>query len=101
MQEKQENRVLAQDELSDTWRELLGNSSAGAHSGITSGEATLPTLESDPWSTLLQAKGIEEVDLQQLHLPVSDQELERLLQIMQEQPAQKLSADADSTSNHH
>jgi hypothetical protein len=100
MQEEHKDQAPAQSELSETWQELLGNRSANTHSGITAGDSTLPALESDPWSALLQAKGTEVIDLQKLHLPVSDQELERLLQIMQEQPAQKPSADEDSASNH-
>jgi hypothetical protein len=100
MQEEHKDQAPAQPELSETWQELLGYRSANAQSGITAGEAIPPALESDPWSALLRSKGTEVIDLQQLHLPVSDQELERLLQIMQEQPAQNPSADEDSASSH-
>ncbi len=54
-----------------------------------SSEATLPTLEVDPWSALLHAQGVEVVDLQHIHLSISDQEVEQMLQIMQEQPEQE------------
>ncbi|HLI91065.1 MAG TPA: hypothetical protein VKV37_20405 [Ktedonobacteraceae bacterium] len=100
MQEEHKDQAPALSELSEIWQELSGNRSVDAHSGITAGEATPPALESDPWSALLQAKGTEVIDLQQLHLPVSDQELEQMLQIMQEQPAQKPGVDGDSASNH-
>ncbi|HZR43267.1 MAG TPA: hypothetical protein VFB12_24340 [Ktedonobacteraceae bacterium] len=73
-------------ELSEVWQELLGE-----HSGESSTPATpgaIPTLESDPWSELLHAKGIEIVDLQAVHLQISDQEVEQMLEVMQEQPAQ-------------
>lgn len=56
-----------------------------------SSDATLPTLEVDPWSTLLHAQGVEVVDLQHIHLSISDQEVEQMLQIMQEQPEQEQS----------
>jgi hypothetical protein len=47
-----------------------------------------PTLESDPWSALLHAKGIEVVDLQQIRLHMSDQDMEQILHIMQESSSQ-------------
>jgi hypothetical protein len=100
MQKEHKDQAPAQPDLSETWRELLGNSSADAHAGVTPGETAAPTLESDPWSALLHAKGTEVIDLQQIHLPVSDQDMERLLQIMQEQPAQEPNTDNDSASQH-
>jgi hypothetical protein len=81
------------DELSDTWRKLLGipatdniDTPANLHLPMTSS-----TLQSDPWSQLLHAQGVEMVDLHHLRLPemqvsLSDGEVEQALQMMQEQP---------------
>ena len=80
------------DELSDTWRKLLGTASmrdmdvqANSHLRVTPS-----TVQSDPWSQLLHTQGVEIVVLQ--HLPLSDMqvslsdtEVEQALQIMQEQ----------------
>lgn len=82
------------DELSTTWQELLGHRSALAAQESSDGnnqailtEDSIPTLESDPWSTLLHAKGIE--SLHEARLQISPQEMERMLQVMQEQSAQQ------------
>ncbi|HEV2660684.1 MAG TPA: hypothetical protein VGU68_08760 [Ktedonobacteraceae bacterium] len=72
--------------LSDVWRELLGGRETEV--SPTSPEAPVPTLKSDPWSALLRAKDIETVDLQQVQMHLSDQDVEQALQIMQEQPIQ-------------
>jgi hypothetical protein len=74
------------DELSNVWRELLGNRIHEAPSPDLSGNVPIPTLEVDPWSALLQAKGVEVVDLQHMHLRISDQEVEQMLQIMPDDP---------------
>lgn len=80
-----------QDLMSDTWRELLGKSHTRIETMSPVSEATLPTLKSDPWSKLLQARGVEIIDLQQLHLHMSDQDVEKALQLLQEQPLQDVS----------
>jgi hypothetical protein len=81
------------DELSIIWQELLGHRpSLGAQENsdgteqVLLSENTIPTLKSDPWSTLLHAKGVE--SLHEARLQISPQEMEQMLQIMQEQSAQ-------------
>jgi hypothetical protein len=96
MQPENENmRRLIHAPLSDVWQELLGGSLAGARAE-TNSEVSIPALESDPWSELLQGRGVEMVDLQQLHLHVSDQDVEQVLQIMQEQPTQDVNSQQDA-----
>ncbi len=82
-----------QDSMSDIWRELLGKSHTRIETMSPESEPTLPTLKSDPWSELLQARGVEIIDLQQLHLHMSDQDVEKALQLLQEQPLQDVSHD--------
>jgi hypothetical protein len=84
------------DTVSNIWHELLGNASTQGETTAPESEATLPTLESDPWGKLLQARGVEIIDLQQLHLHMSDQDVEKALQIMQEQPLQDRKRDQNS-----
>jgi hypothetical protein len=74
------------DELSYVWRELLGSRAYEKPSADFPGDAPIPTLEVDPWSALLQANGVEVVDLQHIHLQISDQEVEQLLQVMPDDP---------------
>ena len=88
MQKENNNSLPAQPELSQVWQELLGRYPANAEMSIPAGDVTIPTLESDPWSELLHVKGVEVVDLQTVHLQMSDQDLEQVLQIMQEQSDQ-------------
>lgn len=71
--------------LSDVWRELLGNRGYEKLGPAFPGDTPIPTLEVDPWSALLQANGVEVVDLQSMHLQISDQEVEQLLQVMHEE----------------
>ena len=78
------------DELSDTWRKLLGSHLSEEGAGAEKGTAS-PSLTNDPWSQLLHARGVEIVDLQQQHLheiqiSLSELEVEDALQIMQEHP---------------
>ncbi len=87
-QENKDSRRPIHAPLSDVWRELLGNSSAEVEASQNSVEVVVPELESDPWSALLQANDTEVVDLQQVHLHMSDQDVEQALQVMQEHPAQ-------------
>ena len=79
--QEDKNTLHAQAELSDTWLELLGHYSNDAS---LSKDGSLPSFESDPWSSLLQTQGVETVDLQKVHLPMSDQDVEQLLRYMQE-----------------
>lgn len=75
------------DQLSDVWRELLGD--RGKEMLVTAahpGDAPIPTLEVDPWSVLLQAKGVEIVDLKRINLQISDQEVEQLLEVLPDDP---------------
>ena len=44
----------------------------------------MPSVDVDPWQALTHAKGVEMVDLQQLHLHISDQDVEQVLQVMEE-----------------
>jgi hypothetical protein len=74
------------DELSDVWRELLGKGMHEASLPPFLGDAPIPKLEVDPWSALLQAKGVELVDLHHMHLRISDQEVEQLLEVMPDDP---------------
>ena len=74
------------NELSEVWRELLGNRANGTSLSDLPADMPIPTLEVDPWSALLQAKGIEIFDLQQIHLKMSDQEVEQMLEVMQDEP---------------
>ncbi len=74
----------APDELSEVWQELLGHKDASS-SHPAGQEAPVPVLTSDPWNALTHSQGIEEVDLQSVDLHVSDQEVEQMLQVMQEQ----------------
>ncbi len=78
--------------LSETWRELLGAYTLETRED--GGEEVAPTtLVDDPWSQLQQVKGVEMVDLQQVrlatvHVSLSEAEMERALQVMQEQPVE-------------
>ena len=83
------------NELNDTWRKLLGLSTIDSMDTPTDSHLPVtPTIvQSDPWSELLHAQGVEMVDLQELRLSatpisLSDREVEHALQIMQEQPDQ-------------
>ncbi len=79
--QEDKNTVRTQPELSDTWLELLGRYSKDASA---TNDGSLPSFESDPWSSLLHSHGVESVDLQKIHLPMSDSDVEQLLQYMYE-----------------
>lgn len=81
-EEKGKEPLSAQSELSPVWQELLGGR---ANDPGTSGEMGIPVLESDPWRELLREHGVEIIDLQEMHLQISDQDVEEALQIMREQ----------------
>ncbi len=86
-----------QAELSNVWRELLGlhpGEDDVPRSSVSSRQA-IPMLEGDPWTKLLEAENIELFDLQQVHLPVSECEVEQMLHLMQEQATQDQSDGKD------
>jgi len=74
-----------QTELSNVWLELLGLRPGENRVSIAPDQQAIPVVEGDPWRKLLQAENIELVDLQQVHLPISEREVEQLLQLMREQ----------------
>src|ERR1700730_6050755 len=93
----QNNDLEKKLELSEAWRQLLGME-AGAMSlpasfvhASTSGRTQEETLllTSDPWASLVHAKGIQVVDLRQIqmhtaHPPRNEQDVEQVLDIIQE-----------------
>lgn len=85
MQEEQKDSVLAQSELSETWQQVLGGHSTYSHVPRDSAEATIRSVNVDPWYALAHAKGVEIIDLQQFHLHLSDQDVEQVLQVMEEE----------------
>ena len=88
-QQKGQHQEENQTELSDVWQELLGLRPDENHVLRGSGfsQQAIPILESDPWTKLLEAENIELIDLQKMHLPISECEVEEVLQLMQEQTA--------------
>ncbi|GAC1390955.1 MAG: hypothetical protein NVS4B11_18360 [Ktedonobacteraceae bacterium] len=84
MQEDRDT-MFAQMELSSAWLELLGQQTDDTTPFASN--STIPALESDPWRSLLHVNGVEIVDLQKVHLPMNDQDVEQMLQLMQEQSA--------------
>ncbi|MBE3558961.1 MAG: hypothetical protein IMW89_07010 [Ktedonobacteraceae bacterium] len=95
MQEKKKSQADQPEELSEVWRELLGNPPAISadqpgqepqeSEKSEADEAPIPVLANDPWSELAHSRGTEVVDLQKIHLQVDDQEVEHVLEVMQEQ----------------
>ena len=83
MQEDRDTR-FANMELSDAWLELLGKQADTS----TASNGTIPALESDPWRSLLHSNGVKTIDLQKVHLPMSDSDVEQLLHYMQDQSTQ-------------
>ncbi len=94
-EQKAETTAVPQG-LSDAWQQLLGNASFDAET-LAALRDSIPTLASDPWSALLHAKGVEIVDLEQVHLHVSDQDMEQILQIMQDMQEQPGISQAGQT----
>jgi len=79
-------------ELSEAWKTLLGLSD---QPGQTSTPDQAQSLASDPWSNLIQAQGMQAIDLQKAHLhdlhsTANDDDVEHALDLMQEaeQPSQ-------------
>ena len=65
--------------------------STGDHKGSMGDHEGSPLLANDPWSHLVQAQGVQVIDLQQAHLhaihtPLSDFDVEQALKMLQEQP---------------
>ncbi|HEY0756143.1 MAG TPA: hypothetical protein VGD98_19460 [Ktedonobacteraceae bacterium] len=74
-------------ELSAAWRTLLGLQSNPAPE--VDPAAQVQPQATDPWSALLQARGMESVDLQKIHLrgllpAASDEDIEHALNMIQE-----------------
>jgi len=92
---KEQPREGDQTELSNVWQELLGLRPGENRVPTGPDQQAIPILEGDPWRKLLQAENIELVDLQQVHLPISEREVEQILQLMQEQAAQDQNEDKD------
>jgi hypothetical protein len=97
VQEEQKEPTPVEPELSKVWQELLGDRINSPGGLVQSERLSIPTLESDPWSELLQDRDVEVVDLQQLHL--SDQDVEQMLEVIQEQPARTPEKNDNSTTH--
>ncbi len=93
-QRKEKGKTSNEDELSAVWRELLGGPPPAGNEPSASAE--IPTLKSDPWSSLVHEDGVKVVDLQKNHLRMSDGDVEQILQRMEEQPVQE---DESSSSS--
>jgi hypothetical protein len=95
MQQEERDAPANRSELSEVWQQLLGEHHAqdSKSAGNEANDASIPTLADDPWSVLSHSNGIESIDIQKLRLHMSEQDLERVLQIMQEQPARKSLSD--------
>jgi len=89
------DRERDQTELSKVWLELLGLRPGENRVPIAPEQQAIPVVEGDPWRKLLQAENIELVDLGQVHLPISEREVEQLLQLMREQEARDPSDGKD------
>jgi hypothetical protein len=89
---RQELERLRQDgELSEAWRLLLGLQPSEQQEGASEVDPTaqVPPVAGDPWSHLLQAQGMQSVDLQKIHLhdlypEASDDDVEQALNLMRE-----------------
>jgi hypothetical protein len=85
-----------QTELSNVWLELLGlRPSEKPADRTVPDQRIIPILEGDPWRKLLEAENIERVDLQKVHLPISEREIDQMLQFMQEQDIQDYNDSKD------
>ena len=93
------NRHIEHTELSDPWLELLGDRDPGLQDSlpgqVNEHEESL-SLANDPWNDLLQAQGMEIVDLQQVRLhtlqaSIDNLEVEQALDMMQERPVDRTS----------
>lgn len=85
---------MQQPELSNPWRGLLDaqhTQALGQPVVEADDHEASPLLANDPWNTLLQAQGMEVVDLQQVRLhavqaSMDTPDVEQALNIMQEKP---------------
>ncbi len=84
MQEEQNDTLRAQPEVSEPWQPLSRDHPASSPMPVAPAESARSSVDVDPWQALIHAKGIEVVDLQQLHLHISDQDVEQVLQVMEE-----------------
>lgn len=93
--EKKRIGARSEQELSDTWKELLGNSGVAPGKPVNPGQP----LSNDPWNELLNAQGMQAVDLQRVHLhnlrtrSGDDQEVEQALDLMRESTEQQQNKD--------
>ena len=93
--EKKRASARPEQELSDTWKELLGENRPGTGKPIQ----PVQPLSSDPWNELLNAQGMQAVDLQQVRLrdlgarPQNDHEVEQALDLMRESTGQQQKRD--------
>jgi hypothetical protein len=92
---------LAQNpELSAAWRALLGLQSTPETEGEPQVDpaAQIQPQSSDPWSALVQVRGMETIDLQKIHLrslhpSASDEDIELALNLIQEAAGQQASQE--------
>jgi hypothetical protein len=94
-----ERRIQQQPEVSDPWLELLGGKNLDPQDSLA-GQANdheeSLLLANDPWNDLLQAQGIEVVDLRRVRLhtiqvSLDNLEVEQALERMQEKPVNRTS----------
>ena len=92
-QENEDMRHLVQAPMSDIWRELLGSSAIKIETTAPDEEAEVPLLKSDPWSELLQSRDVEIINVQQMHLHMSDRDVEQALQVMHDDSVRDASSE--------
>ncbi len=94
-----EKKVEQRLELSEAWRQLLGQEAQASplpssleevKSGGIDNQEGVPVLRHDPWNSLVHEQGIQIVDLQQAHVHKAqatgeESDVEHALNIMQEQ----------------
>ncbi|MGH2478853.1 MAG: hypothetical protein ACRDHW_04255 [Ktedonobacteraceae bacterium] len=94
---KDKKRADAQPEveLSETWQVLLGKNGSGeTQTARIDPTAQVQPLSSDPWNALLNARGMQPVDLQKVRaqdlraLANNDPDIEQALNIMREATGQ-------------
>ncbi len=98
MQSSNEDKKRAdaqpESELSEIWQALLGQHSGDIKTARIDPTAQVQPLSSDPWNILLNAQGMQPVDLQKVRLqdlrtlPQNDPEIEQALDLMREDTGQ-------------
>lgn len=93
-EEEEKNNALARKEaeLSETWRALLGlrpTEQSGEAAEAEGDPSQVQPLAADPWSHLINAQGMQSVDLQKIRLhdlypDASDEDVEHALNLMRE-----------------